>query len=90
VLLVQSQGRRTRDRAHYPQHDFGGLAATRNGRPTVAGRVVRDLSRGPGFQLDTEEAHTGFEPVLLADALVERVRQKQRGSHGVSSEEKRR
>jgi len=38
---------------------------------------VRDLTWGRGFLSDREEAHTGFEPVLLSDALIERVRQKQ-------------
>jgi hypothetical protein len=47
--------------------------------------VVRDLSwrsggppqaEEPGLPPQAEEAHTGFEPVLLADALTERVRRK--------------
>jgi hypothetical protein len=46
--------------------------------------AVRDLSWGLGFQPDAEEAHTGFEPVLLADALSERIRRKLAELHGGS------
>jgi hypothetical protein len=49
--------------------------------------AVRDLSWGLGFQPDAEEAHTGFEPVLLSDALIERVRQKQALLSGGSKKE---
>jgi hypothetical protein len=38
--------------------------------------AVRNLSWGLRFQPEVQEAHTGFEPVLLADALTERLRQK--------------
>ena len=49
--------------------------------------AVRDLSWGLGFHSEAEEAHTGFEPVLLSDALIERVRQKQALLHGGSKQE---
>jgi len=49
-------------------------------------KAVRDLSCRLGLEEEAEEAHTGFEPVLLVDALVERVRQKQGAIHGVNRE----
>jgi hypothetical protein len=36
------------------------------------------------LSVQAKEAHTGFEPVLLSDALIERVRQKQALVHGGS------
>ena len=75
--------RRSRGKHLIRARGHAGLGRSRRtGKPTEAERYLPWVSQ----EEEAEEAHTGFEPVLLVDALVERVRQKQGAIQGVSRE----